>query len=375
MENHPIPQDVTGFKFKLIGSITVKQFLYLIVPSIVAYIFYSLPLPLVLKIPFVLFSAGAGLVIAFLPIDGRSMDVIFFRFIQAIPSENQYIYRRKGALLFSSDFLTRRAPQNLKRVQESEKEKLRKELLLARLLNAYPEADQQELTFFTTVRALFEEASEAAELTYQQQAAAKKTTPQTAQKQLDQTQAKTASTPPPQKKDESAQNGKKSTTPHAHPEEPPLHSLSESKVYRIVKEREQKTLLTQDQPKKPGESPTVKKIAPLSSVASGFPTLPDVPNIILGVVKDSRGKLLPNILVEVLDQDNNPVRAFKTNMIGQFASATPLPISKYKIVFTDPKKQHEFDTIEISLTGEIFSPLEVTSTDEREKLRRDLFGS
>ncbi|EKD47460.1 MAG: hypothetical protein ACD_66C00049G0001, partial [uncultured bacterium] len=28
MEQHPVPQNVTGFQFKLIGDITLKQFAY-----------------------------------------------------------------------------------------------------------------------------------------------------------------------------------------------------------------------------------------------------------------------------------------------------------------------------------------------------------
>ena len=106
---------------------------------------------------------------------------------------------------------------------------------------------------------------------------------------------------------------------------------------------------------------------------AGFPVLPDIPNIVLGVIKDPRGKVLPNIIVEIVNAHNTPVRAFKTNALGQFISATPLPNGIYRVSFDDPLKQHEFDTIEITLKGEIFPPLEVISVDAREKLRRDLF--
>jgi hypothetical protein len=109
---------------------------------------------------------------------------------------------------------------------------------------------------------------------------------------------------------------------------------------------------------------------------AGFPTLPDVPNVVLGIVKDPRGKVLQNILVEVVDENETPVRAFKTNALGQFASATPLSNGSYKVFFEDPQKKHEFDTIEITLDGKsIFNPLEVTSVDQREKLRRELFSA
>ena len=83
--------------------------------------------------------------------------------------------------------------------------------------------------------------------------------------------------------------------------------------------------------------------------------------------------MLQNILVEVVDKNEIPVRAFKTNALGQFAAATQLPNGTYKVFFEDPKKEHEFDTIEITLNGDIFQPLEVFSVDQREKLRRELF--
>ena len=106
----------------------------------------------------------------------------------------------------------------------------------------------------------------------------------------------------------------------------------------------------------------------------GF-TLPDIPNVVMGVVRDPRGKTLQNILVEVIDESGVPLRAFKTNALGQFASATPLANGSYKIYFHDPQKAHEFEIVEINLAGTIFTPIEAVSVDSREKLRRELFGT
>ena len=44
MDNHPIPQDVTGFQFRLIGDMTIKQFAYLAGGMILAWIFLASPL-------------------------------------------------------------------------------------------------------------------------------------------------------------------------------------------------------------------------------------------------------------------------------------------------------------------------------------------
>jgi hypothetical protein len=108
---------------------------------------------------------------------------------------------------------------------------------------------------------------------------------------------------------------------------------------------------------------------------AGLSQVSDTPNVIVGIVKDPRGNMLPNILVEVKDKDGNPVRAFKTNPLGQFISATPLTNDTYTIELEDPKKQHAFDAIQISASGQIMSPIEIIGRDAREELRKALFNS
>jgi hypothetical protein len=119
---------------------------------------------------------------------------------------------------------------------------------------------------------------------------------------------------------------------------------------------------------------TVRKIPADMARTIGLPKLPDVPNLIIGIVKDPRGNVLPNILVEVKDKDGMPARAFRTNALGQFASATPLANGTYQVTFEDPRGKHRFDTVELVAKGEILLPLEIISHDEREELRKALFS-
>ena len=124
----------------------------------------------------------------------------------------------------------------------------------------------------------------------------------------------------------------------------------------------------------PKETKFVRSIPQNMAKQVGFPVTPEFPNIITGIVKDPRGNPLPNILVEVKDTQGNAVRAFKTNALGQFASATPLVNGDYTIEFEDPKEQNKFDTVGFSAKGEIILPIEVISVDTREELRRGLFN-
>src|SRR3990167_4406099 len=96
MEDHPIQQDITGFQFKLIGSMTVKQFGYIAAGIIMGWVIYILPLPTLLKIPLALLLIILGACMAFLPVAGRPMDIMFSHLIKALFSPTQYIYQKTG---------------------------------------------------------------------------------------------------------------------------------------------------------------------------------------------------------------------------------------------------------------------------------------
>ena len=122
------------------------------------------------------------------------------------------------------------------------------------------------------------------------------------------------------------------------------------------------------------ERPGIKRV-PAAGVKTIKLATPESPNLVIGIVQDPRGNVLSNILVEVKDEEGNPVRAFKTNALGQFASATPLLDGTYTIEFDDPTGKQRFDAIQLTLNGKIIEPLEEISQDQREELRRSLFSN
>ena len=311
MDNHPIPQDVTGFKFKLIGSITIKQFGYLMAAGVFALIIWLLPIAIFVKIPIILIPAGLALVLAFVPIEGRPADKMIVNFVKALPSENQYIYHKKGVNL--DDYEVFKPVQLEKKGSTQSEAEIKKKAVTSALRNSYFRPDKQEMESFQNVKDLFENAQEVARPV---------TMP-----------VISADAP--------------NTKPVALPNNP--------------NPTPQKTI--QDVPQSPQPPAT-----------TGFTLLPDVGNVVMGTVQDPRGKAIPNVLVEIMDKNNTPVRSFKTNLKGQFAAATPLQDGEYRIFFDDPQKQQEFAIKEITLDGQIFQPITITSVDQREKLRRDLFG-
>lgn len=381
MDNHPIPQDVTNFQFKLIGDLTLKQFGYLIASIVFAWLFFLLPIFVIIKLPLSISILGIGVILAFVPFEGRPSDIMFFHFFKALFTPNQYTYQSGNTLQAHVD------NQPKEKVEEQKKEVTKSVMLEASPIPiAIPQQQAPgQPAFVNPTQAPqtvpVDQPTSPSPVPLQQP----QTTPTISQQEatLEQqlTQAKEA--------EEKAQAGTQEAT-LAHEKVQQLESQLQD-VFLQKQELERQVIslkqqLAQQQQKKvytPTEAPTeepkqtahVIKISKQMSKSVGLPITPDVPNLLTGIIKDPRKNILPNILIEVKDKDGNAVRAFKTNNLGQFASATPLLNGTYTISFEDPQGKHEFDTIEITANGEILSPLEIISVDDREKLRQELFGA
>lgn len=409
MENHPIPQDITGFEFKLIGEMTLKQFAYLAGGAILAWIIYILPLFIFIKIPIAFAFIGLGAAFAFLPIDGRPLDVMIRCFIKAAFSPTQYVYQKAGGKLLE---------QNPTAVSEFNKKRLSiaemSEKQLQEFLNALPKGinklDKKEMVFFQSLnqygvsqpaiatpdfvpshayanqsptdqagqqvpKAPQEETKKIADLTPNEDL---QKTAALLQKELQEARAREAN--------QTQVDSREYLDAHQKVLElqKNLNDITfqkqelETKLINLQKQMDNsgKSVYapSRAQPETPKETKFVRSIPQNMAKSVGLPITPEFPNIITGILKDPRGNPLSNILVEVKDQQANAVRAFKTNALGHFASATPLTNGTYTIEFDDPKGQNKFDTVSFIAKGEIILPIEVISVDTREELRRSLFN-
>lgn len=61
------------------------------------------------------------------------------------------------------------------------------------------------------------------------------------------------------------------------------------------------------------------------------PPTPEAANMVTGLVTTPMNNPLENAIIEILDQENVPIRATKTNKLGQFFSSTPLKNGIYSI--------------------------------------------
>lgn len=100
MDQHPIPRQITSFEFKLIGFLTIKQFIYLVIFIPLGFIVYTIfPVPL-LNILLGIVIGAVGAALAFLPINDRPLDVWMRNLFKRLTSPTQYVYHKQNQPLY-----------------------------------------------------------------------------------------------------------------------------------------------------------------------------------------------------------------------------------------------------------------------------------
>ncbi len=394
MDNHPIPQDITGFQFKLIGNMTIKQFAYLAAGAVAAWVVYSSPLFFLIKYPLVFIFALGGACFAFVPIEGRPMDVMLANFIRALFNPTQFVYEKSGGHLYEHHHKLN--PKHGKREEKKEEVKILSPQMSAPIPKK-SEAEKKEMVFFSSLPGYQANAGKPQTVTPNVVAPHvfdKAPLPQEEVPNLNDQKEKQMEAREQELQKELLLAKQKETAAGINPaiaqkahqeaialeEELRLTIDAKNKLEQQLNElnrklEQQKTnFFTPSVAQAPHETKNIRVVPQGLGNAIGLPITQENPNVISGIVKDPRGNPLPNILVEVKDADANPVRAFKTNGVGQFASATALTNGVYTIEFEDPKEENKFDAIQFEAKGEIVLPIEVISVDKREELRRELFN-
>lgn len=96
-KQHAVPQNIMEVEFKLIGDLTMRQFMYLIVFGGISYL-SSVAVIGVFKWPLVILNAILGFGLAFVPIQDRGLDEWIVNFIRAVYSPTQRIWRKEPTI-------------------------------------------------------------------------------------------------------------------------------------------------------------------------------------------------------------------------------------------------------------------------------------
>lgn len=94
MEQHQIPQDVTGYKFNLFGVLNLKQFLELIIPLGLAWLIIQL-----LPIPWIAWPISVvlglyGILAAFVPIQSRPLNYWVTTFLSIMYAPTKFYWHK-----------------------------------------------------------------------------------------------------------------------------------------------------------------------------------------------------------------------------------------------------------------------------------------
>lgn len=345
MQQHPVPQDITGFKFRLIGDMTVKQFAFLAAGFILAFVFYTLNIWPFLKWPLILLSIGFGASAAFVPVQERPLDVWVLNFIKSIYRPTQFSWKKKGGNL--TYFKTKSTPAIAQSTVSSEA-RPRGKTEIAQFLKTLPHSQETraqkiEKMFFTSFPVSAPKTPSPASI-FSPHPSSSQTPPPL--------QPIVKTSPPVIAKNEKQENLKKQTIDL----EKELEKLK--KEMTAIKAKEKKPQTAKSQQKiSPLASPLKSKPLPKSLHISQVSSHP--PNVIAGTVFDQQEKILPEAIVIIKNFQNNPVRALKTNKLGQFMAVTPLENGDYSL--ETEKEGYKFDIIKISLTGKPLAPVIIKS--------------
>jgi hypothetical protein len=326
-EQHPIPQQISAFQFRLVGDMTLKQFVQLAGGAIVALLFYASGLPPIVKWPLIFFSFGAGAALAFLPLEDRPLGKWVVSFFKSIYSPTVFKWQKAAVEpnYFASE--TQLAPSGApsatvvnalsitKPVQKPEEEKL----------------EEKEQTFLKNLTTMSQSP----------------------------TTTVIAGVSP-------------ITMPSAPPNEKvkPYVVVPTTQTTPLAKDEKQRGF---ELPSKdtPGQfststvSPFYGKAAQITKRQASFseeaapPTPPTTLNTVVGQVMDKEGKIIEGAILEIKDVQGRPVRALKTNKLGHFMIVTPLVSGRYEMLIE--KEGFEFEPITFEAKGEIISPISIKS--------------
>lgn len=328
-QQHPIPQQISSYQFRLVGDMTLKQFFQIAGGALISLLFYASNLPGLIKWPLVIFFALLGVALAFLPFQERPLQQWILAFFKSVYSPTLYFWKKteKPEVFFKEEAV---APEE--RIVAPHGEKAMQTYLQSlpgRGISIFSKLEEAEKAFLSKMAGLFGPSPSVQ--------AQPPTPPTQAQK------------PEPELKIPKAQ-----PTPVTPPGFRP-------KV--VIEEKQGRPVQPQPQDVTAPVAPTLAAQDGISGQAAQFsveaapPMPPEKPNTVTGQVMDANGKIVEAAILEIKDVAGRPVRAVKTNKAGHFSIVTPLQNGQYEIV--TEKESLVFETITFEATGSIIPPIAI----------------
>lgn len=342
MEQHPIPQNVSSYQFKLVGDMTLKQFFQLAGGFVVALIFYSAPIIGIIKWPFVIVSAILGVALAFLPLEERPLEKWIFAFFRAIYAPTEFMWKKTTTPVkfYQAEPAAVQTPVGPQQAAINE------------YLTATPEGastaklEGGEKGFLTALTGIVSGLVTSATGGPIQQTVPVGTQPLAAP-QGQQAPMPTAVAPAEVKKE---------------------ISIPETAPIRIERAAPAKLVVEEKAPIPQGAQITTQQVAPtiageeivstkqaIFSVDAAPPNPPTVPNVVVGQVVDQDRRIVEGAIMEIRDSGGRPIRALRSNKVGHFITVTPLEEGRYDVI--TEKEGYQFVPVTFEASGQIIPPI------------------
>jgi hypothetical protein len=302
MGQHPIPQQISSYEFKLIGDMTLKQFLKAAVGIILAIVINSTKLMVLVKWPLMFLFGAGGLILAFVPFEDRPLELWIISFIKSIYSPTIYTYKRKA----NKNWLDLDLTKSTKQSEE--------DIVVTGKVNPVPLGSKLKDTISTMGIKNNKVDKKIKEKDFEQVLIKK------------------------EKK-----------------------KVEEKKVIPEVKVEEKVEKKKEDwRDKEVDLNLKTERLGATGKVIFGnipMPDIPKTPNVVVGMATNFEGKIIDGVIVEIQNSQGNPARVVKTNSLGQFKTTTPLANGRYLIIAE--KDEYNFDRVNIDLTGKIVEPVKI----------------
>lgn len=339
MQQHAIPQNVTQYQFRLVGDMTLKQFLELAGGLLLAYLFFASNLIFIFKWPLVIFSVLLGVGLAFFPVEDRPLDQWIVNFVRAIYGPTRFIWKKSDKIPRLFTF----SPHPVTVVNTITKTiKGPVSLSADEVVSDLSPTEVQRLAALDTLFA-------ASPLPAESLAKTGSTLPAT---HFSPTVSVRKLKP---QADVTASPGR--LVRPAAPPTLPAESLAKAGAVTPIKTE---SVIFTSKPSATASQTTAPAVPSAQLKSIKLPSPPRLPGLVVGAVVDQNGKLVENAIVELISADGIPQRAMKTNPLGQFYTATPLSTGTYTIEVD--KAGLTFSPQQLQVTTSIIPPFELRAT-------------
>lgn len=390
MQEHPIPQDITGYRFHIIGSMTLKQFGEVFVGVIIAGILFKTNLITVIKWPLIVLSVGTGAAAAFLPIEERPLDHWISTFLKVLYKPTKFYWRKvphipdlfnykPSSLNIDEEQTLDLTPAKRQRIKEyvgsinevrsySNTYTQEEELRMRSILDSFKDV-QVSSTNTTSFKIKKEKpridvrVRKMRKPVIQESIVFENTISEQSTSVVFQEVTQNELKPLTKQKNKTILASDQVAQDIQIPEEGIVKTVTkkdhEEKVSGNILPANDISEKSYLEPTTKNKTQTVAPTEALFNTDLPFPIKPTKPNKIVGMILSQNNDLLTNAIVEIQTLEGNIARAVKTNALGQFFVTTPLKSGEYNIIIE--KSGYQFQPQHIKIEGKIIQPMEIRS--------------